>query len=129
MNAQSESTFSNQNLINKNDENSSGVYSETSKFLPIKPKSLDLTNGGPIFSGNTEYKNIIKSLDQFNKNMENNEKQSNEQEIKDKFKKQWHMLANVIDRLLMIVFLTLMSFSLGLILFQVPAIKTKYMLV
>ena len=129
MNAQSESTFSNQNLINKNDENSSEVYSETSKFLPIKPKSLDLTNGGPIFSGNTEYKNIIKSLDQFNKNMENNEKQSNEQEIKDKFKKQWHMLANVIDRLLMIVFLTLMSFSLGLILFQVPAIKTKYMLV
>jgi len=58
--------------------------------------------------------------------MNKNEKQLHEQEIKEHFKNQWHILANVIDRLLMIVFLSLMLFSLGSILFQVPKIKSQF---
>ena len=73
MNLQSESTYSNENFITKNKENSNGVYSENAKLLPIKPKSLDLTNGkGSIYSRNSDYKNIIKSLNQFNKKMNKN---------------------------------------------------------
>jgi hypothetical protein len=119
MNLKSESTLSNEHFIAKNKENLSGVYSENIKLLPIKSKSLDLANGS-IYSRNTDYKNIMKSLNQFNKKMNKNEKQLHVEEIKENFKKQWHMLANVIDRLLMIVFLSLMLFSLGSILFQVP---------
>ncbi len=55
--------------------------------------------------------------------MEKAEKNTGDREIKDKYKKQWHLMADVIDRVLFIVFFILTFGVLGGIIFEAPNAK------
>jgi hypothetical protein len=89
----------------------------------LKPKNIDNLSSCSNFD--IEHRKLLKLIYQLNRKMEKAEKNIGDHEIKDKYKKQWHLMADVIDRVLFIVFFILTFAVLGEIIFEAPNAKLK----
>ena len=109
-------------IVNKSKFNSA-IYNHS--VVNRRKASLSLKSGefSSCCLSNSDHRTLLKSIFSLNKNLEKAECMLNDQEIKDKIKKQWQMMAKVIDRVLMIVFVLFTIITLTGIIMQAPNAK------
>ena len=120
----SESTHSNDLIALDNKKSNSTFYYDDINQLKSsntqKLKSIDLSSCSNF---DLEHRKLLKSIYELNRKMERTENNIKDQEVKENYKKQWRMMADVIDRVFCIVFFILTFGMLGGIIFQAPNAK------